>query len=153
MSRVKRYIKLNKIDFILAARYLVSFIILIMILQKLFNPAESDNFSEFIAFLIDLDSSVSTSVLNPLFYGIIIIEAGIVMGLYKANFFNSSIYAAIIILCFEIIASSYSAILGLKSTCSYGLFGENPYLLLAQQSILLTLFLTVGFLKSYYFPK
>jgi len=151
MKNTIKWITLNKQDLIHAARYLVTFFMLIIVFQKMFNPAQYKSFTEFIAFVYNLDVNISASVLNPLYYGIVIFEIAVIAGLFQARFFNYAIYIAIMIICLEFTASLFSAIQGLKSTCSYGLFGENPYLLLLQQTTLLILILIVGSLKHHYF--
>lgn len=141
----------SKKDITFIARYTFSGIIIVTIIQKLFDQQQFENLTNFVSFISIL--LTETVIVNPniVFYGIILFEAVIVTGLFSKRYFNLSVCSGALMLIFGVSASIVSLYYGIQNNCGCGLFGENPYFLLTQKIIFLGLLFMVWRGKQYYF--
>lgn len=133
------------------ARYTFSGIIIVTIIQKLFNPSQFENLTNFASFISILLFEYNLFNFSFIFYAIIIIEFAIILGLYYQHYFKTSILGGILLLISGITASFVSIYYGLHNNCGCGLFGENPYFLLFQKLFLLGLLIFIWKNKHNYF--
>jgi len=133
------------------ARYTFSGIIIVTIIQKIFDPNQFENLANFVSLIsILLFESILLDI-SFIFYGIILIEFAIIFSLYSEIHFKTSIQCGILLLLSGATASLVPIYYGLQSNCGCGLFGENPYLLLFQKLFLLGLLIFIWKNKHYYF--
>ena len=142
---------MRNLPFAFIVRYILSGNIIITIIQKIFDPNQFENLTNFTSFISILLFESILLDYSFIFYGIIFIEFAILFGIYSQRYFKTAIQCGILLFLAGISASLVSLYYGLQSNCGCGLFGENPYFLLTQKIVLLGLLFMVWKGKNYYF--
>jgi len=142
---------MRNLPFAFIVRYIFSGNIIITIIQKIFDPNQFENLTNFTSFISILLFESILLDYSFIFYGIIFIEFAILFGIYSQRYFKTAIQCGILLFLAGISASLVSLYYGLQSNCGCGLFGENPYFLLTQKIVLLGLLFMVWKGKNYYF--
>lgn len=144
---------MDREDVVLTSRNMLSALIVIFVYFSIFYSSQFENMRGVISFLMDDNINTPLSNYNYLLFAILglrVIAAG---GIFFKRLFNTSVYVIVTISCIGIILSSLSAHYALGSSCSIGMFNENPYVIISYEIIILILSLVIFFNKDYVFNK
>ena len=115
-------IKLSHVDIAKKMRFILTIAILITIVQKLWDPQQYENLSQFLSLLQLSILGKHWIKLQYIYWISIIWEFLIILGIQNKYFFNTALMMGFFLITLGIISSVF----GIKSNCGCGLFGEKP---------------------------